>query len=198
MNGKKLGLFLGLAAVCGIFAGCNESKDYSFEEALAMTQNKNEVVTDFILNNSAFKGDFDSTLGVKAESDEVALKVKGNFEKGQDDQSSVDIHFDVDGEVEGTKVPVNGDLSFIATPTASYVKLGAFDWKSSDESVAGLVNAFINPLKEQWFKLDLNEIYAQAGMEDFASASKEYMEKYLSSVKEMMDDGMATRLYKSI
>ena len=197
MNEKKLGLFLGLAVVCGIFAGCNESKDYTFEEALAMTQSKNEVVTDFILNNSAFKGNFDATLGVKAESDELAVKVKGDFEKAQDDQTSADIHFDVDGEVAGTKVPVKGDISAIATSAASYIKLGTFDFKSSDESVSGLVNAFINPLKDQWFKLDLNEIYAQAGMNDFASASKAYMEKYLASIKEMMDDGMATRLYKS-
>jgi len=198
MNLKKFGLLFAFGACCGIFAGCGD-KEYTFEEALAVTQEKTSIVTDFMVDNLALKGDFDGSVSVKAGENQVVLKGKGNFQKDTDSAVSADIHLDVDGTVEGTKVPVKADLSFIANSGATYFSLGDFSFKGDGTNpLEGFVNAYVAEFKEKWFKLDLNAFYAEAGMDGFAQATQEYMDNYYAAMRDILTSDIQMKMYKEV
>ena len=177
MNLKKL-LVVSLIPCTIFMAGCDSDKDYTYDEAFAKASETSDILQSFILEENNYSSTFKADVDVKGDAN-VSFAFNGNVEENKEKESSTTINFDVKGDV----IPhVDGTFKTLNNKDALYFILENLNVQG-DAQIA----AAIDMIKNQWFKLDLNQLLAQEGMQnfDFKGITEDYIENYYKALKNM-------------
>ena len=181
MNLKKL-LVVSLIPCTIFMAGCDNDKDYTYDEAFAKASETSEILQSFILEENNYSSTFKADVDVNGDAN-VSFAFNGNVEENKEKESSTTINFDVKGD----EIPhVDGTFKTLNNKDALYFILENLNVQGDDQT-AGAIDMMIAGFKNQWFKLDLNQLLAQEGMQnfDFKGITEDYIENYYKALKNM-------------